>query len=111
MHLNFMKKIISFLNKSVIYKSIMWILITVILKTNSLEGITPVYLKPKIHDTFKKCELNLDQIHEDLIKLTYNYPVEVKVEYDENKKKYLKYSYKTDYTKPTKTQYYHCEKI
>ena len=46
-----------------------------------------VYLKPKIHDTFKKCELNLDQIHEDLIKLTYNYPVEVKVEYDKDKKK------------------------
>ena len=89
----------------------MWILITVILKTNSLEGTAPVYLKPIIHDTLEKCELNLDQIHMDLIKLTYNYPVEVKVEHDKDNKKYLKYSYRTDYTKPMETKYYHCKKI
>ena len=35
----------------------------------------------------------------------------VKVEYDENNQKYLKYSYKTDYTKPQETKYYHCKKI
>ncbi len=89
----------------------MWILITVILKTNSLEEITPIYLKPVIHNTFEKCELNLDQIHKDLIKLTYNYPVEVKVEYDKDNNKYLKYSYRTDYNKPKETKYYHCKKI
>ena len=89
----------------------MWILITVILKANSLAETTPVYLKPIIHNTFEKCEFNLDQIHTDLIKLTYNYPVEVKVEYDEDNKKYLKYSYRTDYTKPMETKYFHCKKI
>ena len=36
----------------------------------------PVYLKPILHDTIEQCELNLDQIHSDLIKLTYNYPVD-----------------------------------
>ena len=71
----------------------------------------PVYLKPILHDTIEKCELNLDQIHSDLIKLTYNYPVEVKVKYDKDNKKYLKYSYRTDYTKPKETKYYHCKKI
>ncbi len=89
----------------------MWVLITVILNLSGAEINAPVYLKPKLHDTIEECELNLDQIHLDLIKLTYNYPVEVKVEYDENKKKYLKYSYKTDYTKPEETKYYHCKKI
>ena len=72
----------------------MWILITVIINASGPEINAPVYLKPIIHDTFEKCELNLDQIHIDLIKLTYNYPVEVKVEYDENNKKYLIYSYR-----------------
>ena len=89
----------------------MWILLTVIISSSNTEANAPVYLRPILHDTIEKCEFNLDQIHSDLIKLTYNYPVEVKVEYDETNKKYLKYSYKTDYTKPTKTQYYHCEKI
>ena len=32
-------------------------------------------------------------------------------DYDENKQKYLKYTYKTDYTKPKETKYYHCKKI
>ena len=89
----------------------MWVLITVIISLSSTEASAPVYLKPSLHDTIEKCELNLDQIHLDLIKLTYNYPVEVKIEYDENNKKYLKYSYKTDYTKPKETKYYHCKKI
>tara|TARA_B100001029_G_C14768429_1_gene289855 strand:- start:104 stop:373 length:270 start_codon:yes stop_codon:yes gene_type:complete len=89
----------------------MWILITVIINASGPEINAPVYLKPIIHDTFEKCEHNLDQIHSDLIKLTYNYPVEVKVKYDEDNKKYLKYSYRTDYTKPQETKYYHCKKI
>ena len=89
----------------------MWILLTVIISSSNAEANAPVYLRPILHDTIENCELNLDQIHSDLIKLTYNYPVEVKVEYDENNKKYLKYSYKTDYTKPEKTKYYHCKKI
>ena len=89
----------------------MWILITVIISSSSKEVNTPVYLTPILHDSIEKCEINLDQIHSDLIKLTYNYPVDVKLEYDENNKKYLKYSYKTDYTKPEKIKYYHCKKI
>ena len=89
----------------------MWILITVIISSSSKELNAPVYLRPILHDSIEKCELNLDQIHIDLIKLTYNYPVEVKVEYDEDNKKYLKYSYRTDYTKPKETKYYHCKKI
>ena len=89
----------------------MWILLTVIINSSNTEANAPVYLRPILHDTIEKCELNLDQIHTDLIKLSYNYPVEVKVEYDENNKKYLKYSYKTDYTKPKETKYYHCKKI
>ena len=89
----------------------MWILITVIISSSSIEANAPVYLSPILHDTIEECEDNLDLIHSDLIKLEYNYPVKVKVEYDKDNKKYLKYSYKTDYTKPTKTQYYHCEKI
>ena len=89
----------------------MWILLTVIISSSNAEANAPVYLRPILHDTIENCELNLDQIHSDLIKLTYNYPVEVKVEYDKNKKKYLKYSYKTDYTKPEETKYYHCKKI
>ena len=89
----------------------MWILLTVIISSSNTESNAPVYLRPILYDTIEKCELNLDQIHSDLIKLTYNYPVKVKVEYDNNNKKYLKYSYKTDYTKPHKTKYYHCKKI
>jgi len=89
----------------------MWILITVIISSSKIETKAPVYLRPIVHDTIEKCELNLDQIHSDLSKLEYNYPVEVKIEYDENNKKYLKYSYKSDYTKPEETKYYHCKKI
>ena len=89
----------------------MWILITVILKTSNLDVNTPIYLDPVLHNSIEKCELKLDKIYSDLIKLTYNYPVEVELKYDENKKKYLKYSYKTDYTKPKETKYYHCKKI
>ena len=89
----------------------MWVLITVVLKAASLQDTVPVYSKPILHGTLEKCELNLDQIHSDLVKLTYNYPVEVKVEYDRENKKYLKYSYRTDYTKPMETKYYHCKKI
>ena len=89
----------------------MWVLITVIISSSSTEGNAPVYLRPILHNTIHECELDLDRIHTDLIKLTYNYPVEVKVEYDKDKKKYLKYSYRTDYTKPSKTKYYHCKKI
>ena len=89
----------------------MWILITVIISSLSTETNDPVYLRPILYETIENCELNLDRIYSDLIKLTYNYPVEVKVKYDENNKKYLKYSYKTDYTKPEETKYYHCKKI
>ena len=89
----------------------MWILITIILNASGPEINSPVYLKPILHDTIEQCELNLDRIHSDLIKLTYNYPVDIKLEYDENNKKYLKYNYKTDYTKPEETKYYHCKKI
>ena len=89
----------------------MWILITVIISSSSIETNAPVYLKPILHDTIEKCELNLDRIHSDLIKLTYNYPVEVKIDYDKDKKKYLKYSYKTDYNKPEETKYFHCKQI
>ena len=89
----------------------MWILLTVIISVSNAEANAPVYLRPILYDTIEKCELNLDKIYSDLIKLTYNYPVEVKVKYDENNKKYLKYSYKSDYTKPEKTKYYHCKKI
>lgn len=89
----------------------MWVLITVIISSSSTEVNSPAYLRPILHDTIEKCELDLDRIHSDLIKLEYNYPVEVKVEYDEDNKKYLKYTYKTDYTKPEETKYYHCKKI
>ena len=89
----------------------MWILLTVIISSSKLETKAPVYLKPIVYDTIEKCELNLDRIYSDLSKLEYNYPVEVKIEYDENNKKYLKYSYKPDYTKPMETKYYHCKKI
>ena len=89
----------------------MWVLITVIIKSSSPEISAPVYLKPKLHDTIEKCELNLESIYSDLIKLEYNYPVEVKLEYDKDNKKYLKYTYKSDYTKPQETKYYHCKKI
>ena len=89
----------------------MWVLITVVFKMTSLQENVPIYSKPILHSTLEKCELNLDQIHSDLTKLTYNYPVEVKVEYDKDNKKYLKYSYRTDYTKPMETKYYHCKKI
>ena len=89
----------------------MWILITVIISSSKLETKAPVYLKPIVYDTIEKCELNLDRIYSDLSKLEYNYPGEVKIEYDENNKKYLKYSYKSDYTKPEETKYYHCKKI
>ena len=89
----------------------MWILITVIISSSSTETNAPIYLRPILYDTIEKCELDLDRIHSDLIKLEYNYPVEVKIEYDEDNKKYLKYSYKTDYTKPEETKFYHCKKI
>lgn len=89
----------------------MWILITVILKTSNLDVNAPIYSDPILHNTIEKCELNLDKIYSNLIKLTYNYPVNVVLKYDENNKKYLKYSFKTDYTKPRQTKYYHCKKI
>ena len=89
----------------------MWILITVIISSSSTEANAKIYLRPTLYDTVEKCQLALDRIHLDLMKLEYNYPVKVKIEYDEDNKKYLKYSYKTDYTKPKETKYYHCEKI
>ena len=89
----------------------MWILITVIISSSSTEVYAPSYSRPILHDTIEKCELDLDRIYSDLIKLEYNYPIEVKVEYDQDNKKYLKYTYKTDYTKPKETKYYHCKKI
>ena len=89
----------------------MWVLITLILKTTSLEENVPVYLQPIIHDTIENCELNIDKIHSDLTKLKYNYPVDVKILYDQDKNKYLKFTYKTDYTKPEEIMYYHCRKI
>ena len=89
----------------------MWVLITVIISSSSTEAYAPAYSRPILHDTIEKCELDLDRIYSDLIKLEYNYPVEVKVEYDQDNKKYLKYTYKTDYTKPKETKYYHCKKI
>mgnify|MGYP001382208740 CR=1 FL=1 len=58
----------------------MWILITVIINSSGPAESTPIYLKPILHETLEKCELNLDRIQSDLIKLEYNYPVEVKVE-------------------------------
>ena len=89
----------------------MWILITAILKTTNLEVNTPVYSKPIMHDTLESCEENLDKIFLDLTKLEYNYPVKVNMQYDDNNKKYIKYLYKADYTKPEETMYYHCKKI
>ena len=50
----------------------MWILLTVIISSSNTEANAPVYLRPILYDTIEKCELNLDQIHSDLIKLTYN---------------------------------------
>ena len=89
----------------------MWVLITVIITSSTIDTKAPIFLKPILHDTIENCELNLDRIHSDLTKLTYNYPVEVKLEYDKDNKKYIKFSYKTDYTKPEETKYYHCKKI
>ena len=89
----------------------MWILITVILKTISPGVDTPVYLKPILHNTLENCETNLDEIFSELNKLKFNYPVKVKIEYDANNNKYIKYKYKSDYTRPEETMYYHCKKI
>ena len=89
----------------------MWVLITVILKTTSLESNAPFYLKPILHDTIEKCEYNLDKIYLNLSKLKFNYPVDVKILYDNENNKYIKNSYKPDYTKPLETMYYHCKKI
>ena len=89
----------------------MWILITVILKTTSLGINTPVYLKPILHDTLENCEVSLENIFSDLTKLEFNYPVKVKMQFDDSNNKYIKYTYKSDYTKPEETSYYHCKKI
>ena len=104
-----MRKVIFFSNMSV--SNYMWILITLILKTTNLESYTPTYLKPILHDTIIKCEKNLDKIFSDLTKLEYNYPVKVKMKFDDANNKYIKYTYKSDYTRPEETMFYHCKKI
>tara|TARA_E500000178_G_C16509927_1_gene525390 strand:- start:43 stop:327 length:285 start_codon:yes stop_codon:yes gene_type:complete len=88
----------------------MWILLVAVLKTSDISTIMPVYDKPLIHDTLEQCEASMKKIYNEYKILSYNYPLEVELKTNDNKQKYIIYSYKADYTKPKVTTYYHCLK-
>ena len=89
----------------------MWVLLAVVLKVNDLGMNVPVYDKPIINKTLSECNENMKKIHDEYKILKANYPVEVEFKINDNKQKYLKYTYKPDYTKPNIVTYYHCLKV
>ena len=89
----------------------MWILLAVVFKITSHHLPMPVYDKPLIYKTLEQCESSMLEIYNEYKVLKANYPVEVKFRENDNKQKYLIYSYKPDYTQPSITTYYHCLKI
>ena len=88
----------------------MWILFAIVLKLNSPLEVTPVVDKPLIFNSLEQCENNMDQMFNEYIKLKFNYPVEVEYKTNDNRQRYMVYSYKSDYTKPKVTTYYYCIK-
>ena len=89
----------------------MWILLAVVFKITSQGLPVPVYDKALIHKTLEQCESSMLDIYNEYKVLQVNYPLEIRFEENDNKQKYLIYSYKPDYTKPSITTYYHCLKI
>ena len=60
--------------------------------------------------TLNECEVSMQDIYDKYKLLKANYPVEVEYKTNDNKQKYIIYTYKPDYTKPKVTTYYHCLK-
>ena len=89
----------------------MWILITIILELSSANSYSLNYEKPILHKTYQGCMNNMDAIFLELKKLKANYPIELSFEVNLDNIKYIKYSYKPDYTKPNVEKYYHCKKL
>ncbi|MBJ57380.1 MAG: hypothetical protein CMP24_03960 [Rickettsiales bacterium] len=89
----------------------MWILLAVVFKITSHDLLMPVYDKALVHKTKEQCELSMQEIYTEYKGLQVNYPIEIRYEKNDNKQKFLIYSYKPDYTKPSITTYYHCLKI
>ena len=89
----------------------MWILIIAALNLNS-DGLYVLnYDQLTLYKTLKGCENKMDQVYKNLKILEANYPVEVRYKTDYDNQKFIKYSYKPDYTKPKVDSYYHCKKI
>ena len=88
----------------------MWILLAVVLKAASPDVTIPIYDKPLTHNTLEECEISMKAIYNEYIVLQANYPIKIEFKTNDNKQKYMIYSYKPDYTKPIITTYYHCLK-
>ena len=89
----------------------MWVLITIILKLSSAGYYIPYYDELTAHETLTSCTDNMNNIYTDLKKLKANYPVNIELKTDDDNTKYIKFSYKPDYTKPIEYSYYHCKKL
>ena len=88
----------------------MWILVALVLKTAELGYVMPSYDKLMVYSTLNECEVSMQDIYDEYKLLKANYPVEVEYKTNDNKQKYIIYTYKPDYTKPKVTTYYHCLK-
>ena len=88
----------------------MWILVALVLKTAELGTVMPSYDKLLVYSTLNECEVSMQDIYDEYKLLKVNYPVEVEYKTNDNKQKYIIYTYKPDYTKPKVTTYYHCLK-
>ena len=89
----------------------MWILLAVVLKASSPGSNVPILDKPLVYNTLEICEASMKDLYDEYKKLQANYPVEVMYKENDNKQKYMMYSYKPDYTKPKITTYYYCLKV
>ncbi len=86
----------------------MWILLAVFLKTVSSDITVPILDQPITHNTLEECQTNMNLIYSEYKVLQANYPVEIEFKINDNNQKYMRYSYKPDYTKPKITIYYYC---
>ena len=73
---------------------------------------TPALMESqKTYKTLKECYFEMNEIYKEKKKLKANYPLDIEYKLNDNHKKYLKYTYKPDYTKPTVVNYYQCKKV
>ena len=86
----------------------MWILLAVVIKTISPNEAFPVYDKPLIYKSINECNDSMQKLYDEYKILQANYPVKVEFKINDNKQRFMIYSFKPDYTKPEIVTYYHC---